>query len=91
MVFNMSPGIFTMRRLCGQDARRPAAAAATTHLGLGATYSTTYFAPYHVARTFATLDHPSGGRAAWNVVTSRATRTRATRWHHRYSGRRGWQ
>ncbi|MQA17655.1 MAG: LLM class flavin-dependent oxidoreductase, partial [Pseudonocardiaceae bacterium] len=45
-------------------------AAATRHLGLGATYSTTYHAPFHVARTFATLDHLSGGRAAWNVVTS---------------------
>ena len=39
-------------------------------LGLGATYSTTYFPPFHVARTFASLDHLSGGRAAWNVVTS---------------------
>ncbi|MFW0796034.1 LLM class flavin-dependent oxidoreductase [Gordonia sp. CPCC 205515] len=47
-----------------------AAAAATEHLGLGATYSTTYYEPFHVARTFATLDHLSGGRAAWNVVTS---------------------
>jgi FMN-dependent oxidoreductase (nitrilotriacetate monooxygenase family) len=47
-----------------------AAAAATEHLGLGATYSTTYYPPFHVARTFATLDHLSGGRAAWNVVTS---------------------
>lgn len=45
-------------------------AAATDHIGLGATYSTTYYAPFHVARTFATLDHLSGGRAAWNMVTS---------------------
>ncbi len=45
-------------------------AAATRSIGLGATYSTTYYSPYHVARTFATLDHLSGGRAAWNVVTS---------------------
>jgi FMN-dependent oxidoreductase (nitrilotriacetate monooxygenase family) len=45
-------------------------AAATSHIGLGATYSTTYYSPFHVARTFATLDHLSGGRAAWNVVTS---------------------
>ncbi|ORA17485.1 LLM class flavin-dependent oxidoreductase [Mycobacterium asiaticum] len=43
---------------------------ATSHIGLGATYSTTYYAPFHVARTFASLDHLSGGRAAWNVVTS---------------------
>ena len=45
-------------------------AATTTRIGLGATYSTTYYAPYHVARTFGSLDHLSGGRAAWNVVTS---------------------
>ena len=45
-------------------------AGATDHIGLGATYSTTYYSPFHVARTFATLDHLSGGRAAWNVVTS---------------------
>lgn len=45
-------------------------AAATRSIGLGATYSTTYYPPFHVARTFATLDHLSGGRAAWNVVTS---------------------
>lgn len=45
-------------------------AGATKHIGLGATYSTTYYAPFHVARLFATLDHMSGGRAAWNVVTS---------------------
>jgi FMN-dependent oxidoreductase (nitrilotriacetate monooxygenase family) len=43
---------------------------ATSRIGVGATYSTTYYPPYHVARTFATLDHLSGGRAAWNVVTS---------------------
>ncbi|MEV0685374.1 LLM class flavin-dependent oxidoreductase [Nocardia sp. NPDC050378] len=45
-------------------------AQSTSHIGLGATYSTTYYAPFHVARTFATLDHLSGGRAGWNVVTS---------------------
>ena len=45
-------------------------AAATRHIGLGATYSTTYYPPFHIARTFGTLDHLSGGRAAWNVVTS---------------------
>ena len=43
---------------------------ATTKLGLGATYSTTYYEPFHVARVFATLDHMLGGRVAWNVVTS---------------------
>ena len=45
-------------------------AGATASIGLGATYSTTYYSPFHVARTFATLDHLTGGRAAWNVVTS---------------------
>jgi FMN-dependent oxidoreductase (nitrilotriacetate monooxygenase family) len=45
-------------------------ASVTDRIGLGATYSTTYYSPFHVARTFATLDHLSGGRAAWNVVTS---------------------
>ncbi len=43
---------------------------ATRHLGVGGTYSTTYYEPFHVARVFATLDHLTGGRAAWNVVTS---------------------
>ena len=43
---------------------------ATSHLGLGATYSTTYYAPFHVARLFASLDHFTNGRVAWNVVTS---------------------
>ena len=45
-------------------------AAATRHLGLGATGSTTYYEPFHIARTFQTLDILSEGRAAWNVVTS---------------------
>ena len=45
-------------------------AAVTKQLGLGATYSTTYYEPFHVARVYATLDHMLGGRAAWNVVTS---------------------
>jgi FMN-dependent oxidoreductase (nitrilotriacetate monooxygenase family) len=43
---------------------------ATKHLGIGGTYSTTYYEPFHVARVFATLDLMLGGRAAWNVVTS---------------------
>lgn len=47
-----------------------ALAALTTHLGLVATVTTTYTEPYHVARKFAALDHLSGGRASWNVVTS---------------------
>ncbi len=43
---------------------------ATTRLGLGTTYSTTYYEPYHVARVFATMDLMLKGRAAWNIVTS---------------------
>lgn len=43
---------------------------ATRHLGIGGTYSTTYYEPFHVARLFGTLDHMIGGRVAWNVVTS---------------------
>jgi FMN-dependent oxidoreductase (nitrilotriacetate monooxygenase family) len=42
----------------------------TRHVGLGATVSTSFAEPFHVARGFASLDHLSGGRAAWNVVTS---------------------
>lgn len=48
----------------------PALATVTSHLGLIATASTTYNEPYHVARKFASLDHLSGGRAGWNLVTS---------------------
>jgi len=48
----------------------PALATVTEHLGLIATASTTYNEPYHVARKFASLDHISGGRAGWNMVTS---------------------
>jgi len=46
-----------------------ALAMVTDRIGLGATVSTTYSEPYNVARAFASLDHISGGRAAWNVVT----------------------
>ena len=48
----------------------PAIAAATTHLGLAVTYSTTYHPPYECARLFSSLDHLTGGRIAWNIVTS---------------------
>lgn len=47
-----------------------AIAAVTTHLGLGGTINTTYNEPVELARQFASLDHLSGGRAAWNLVTS---------------------
>ena len=42
----------------------------TTHVGLGATVSTSFSEPYNVARLFGSIDHLSGGRAAWNVVTT---------------------
>ena len=48
----------------------PALAAVTDKLGLIATGSTTFEEPYLVARRFASLDHISNGRAAWNVVTT---------------------
>lgn len=47
-----------------------ALAGVTTHLGLAGTINATFNEPYELARQFATLDHLSAGRAAWNVVTS---------------------
>ncbi len=47
-----------------------ALAAVTDRLGLAGTINSTFNEPYEVARQFATLDHLSAGRAAWNVVTS---------------------
>jgi FMN-dependent oxidoreductase (nitrilotriacetate monooxygenase family) len=47
-----------------------AMAAATERLGFGVTVSTTYESPYLLARKFSTLDHLTGGRIGWNVVTS---------------------
>ena len=44
--------------------------AVTKRLGLGSTYSTTYYEPFHVARLFQTMDLMTHGRAAWNIVTS---------------------
>ncbi|CAN7291420.1 LLM class flavin-dependent oxidoreductase [Rhizobium sp. LjRoot30] len=47
-----------------------ALAAVTERIGLVATASTTFDQPYHIARRFASLDHISGGRAGWNIVTT---------------------
>ncbi len=47
-----------------------ALAAVTERIGLVATASTTFEQPFHVARRFASLDHISGGRAGWNIVTT---------------------
>jgi FMN-dependent oxidoreductase (nitrilotriacetate monooxygenase family) len=68
-------------QLIGDIGRRPAGsleptvlltaiAAATSRIGLIATASTTYNDPYNLARRFASVDHVSGGRAGWNVVTT---------------------
>ncbi|MGF1424953.1 LLM class flavin-dependent oxidoreductase [Kitasatospora sp. LaBMicrA B282] len=67
--------------LWGDPGRRPsgqleptvlltALAAATERIGLIATASTSYNEPYNLARRFASLDHVSGGRAGWNIVTT---------------------
>ncbi|SEG93358.1 FMN-dependent oxidoreductase, nitrilotriacetate monooxygenase family [Actinacidiphila yanglinensis] len=67
--------------LQGDPGRRPvskleptvlltALAGVTTHIGLIATASTSYNEPYNLARRFASVDHVSGGRAGWNIVTT---------------------
>jgi FMN-dependent oxidoreductase (nitrilotriacetate monooxygenase family) len=48
----------------------PAIAMATSRIGMVATASSTYWEPFNLARQFASIDHISGGRAAWNIVTS---------------------
>ena len=45
-------------------------ARATSRIGLAATMSTTFYQPFHIARSFCTLDHISKGRAGWTIVTS---------------------
>jgi FMN-dependent oxidoreductase (nitrilotriacetate monooxygenase family) len=54
-----------------------ALAMTTSKLGLAATGSTTYGEPYHLARAFSSLDHISGGRAGWNVVTTAYSKSSA--------------
>lgn len=44
-------------------------AAATKNIGFGVTVATTYEQPYHLARRLSTVDHLSGGRLGWNIVT----------------------
>jgi FMN-dependent oxidoreductase (nitrilotriacetate monooxygenase family) len=75
-------GIFYAADLAAQGPNRPtcagldpvvmsaALATHTEHIGLAATISTTFSEPFNVAKAMATLDHISGGRAAWNIVTS---------------------
>jgi FMN-dependent oxidoreductase (nitrilotriacetate monooxygenase family) len=45
-------------------------AAVTKHIGLAATFSTSHSHPFYAARLWATIDHLTGGRSGWNVVTS---------------------
>jgi len=52
-----------------------AVASVTQHIGLVATINTNYEHPYHVARKLSSLDHLSGGRAGWNVVSSLSEHT----------------
>ncbi|NKY88583.1 LLM class flavin-dependent oxidoreductase [Nocardia veterana] len=61
--YNAAPGLEPITLLT-------AIAAATSRLGLIATASTTYYEPYNLARLFSSLDHISGGRAGWNIVTT---------------------
>jgi FMN-dependent oxidoreductase (nitrilotriacetate monooxygenase family) len=74
--FADSPGVVPFRpRFMAQAGYDPidllaALAPLTSHLGLLATASTTYSTPWDLARRFATLDHLSGGRAGWNIVTT---------------------
>ncbi|WOH52507.1 LLM class flavin-dependent oxidoreductase [Bradyrhizobium sp. sBnM-33] len=65
----------TIARVGGNDGFEPitllsALSSRTQDIGLVATATTTYYQPYHLARMFASLDHLSRGRAAWNIVTS---------------------
>ncbi|MBS0877736.1 MULTISPECIES: LLM class flavin-dependent oxidoreductase [unclassified Tatumella] len=59
-------------------------AAVTQHIGLIATATTSYNQPYHIARQFASLDHLSGGRAGWNLVTSDAANEAANFNRHQH-------
>jgi FMN-dependent oxidoreductase (nitrilotriacetate monooxygenase family) len=74
--FADSPGVALFRtRFMAQSGFDPidvlaALTPVTAHIGLIATASTTYSTPWDIARRFATLDHLSGGRAGWNIVTT---------------------
>jgi N-acetyl-S-(2-succino)cysteine monooxygenase len=75
--FADSPGLATFRARyfpqVGFDPLELIAALSqlTSHVGLIATASTTYSAPYDLARRLSTIDHLSGGRVGWNIVTTR--------------------
>lgn len=69
------PGIRHAVQFPGNDPTLlfPALAQVTRHLGFIATYSTTYYPPFHTAKLFSSLDHFTGGRVGWNIVTSYLT------------------
>jgi FMN-dependent oxidoreductase (nitrilotriacetate monooxygenase family) len=83
MFFADTPGVFDRYRDSHEDAVRygvcwpcldpvvllSALAAATTHLGLAATMSTSSYQPWTIVRQLGTLDYLSGGRVGWNIVT----------------------
>ncbi len=65
----MADGFFGLSRRFEPFTLLSALAAVTQHIGLIGTADTTYNEPYHLARKYASLDHLSRGRAAWNLVT----------------------
>ncbi|TVY93670.1 Dimethyl-sulfide monooxygenase [Lachnellula willkommii] len=69
---NVGPGVPSAAQFPVNDPLYlvPVLAAATKNLVFGITASTTYEQPYQMARRFSTVDHLSGGRVAWNIVTS---------------------
>ncbi|WP_084647007.1 LLM class flavin-dependent oxidoreductase [Mesorhizobium sp. WSM2561] len=71
----------TIARASGSDGFEPitllsALSSRTRDIGLVATATTTYYQPYQLACMLASLDHLSGGRAAWNIVTSAYSRSK---------------
>ena len=68
-VRHSAPGVFEPLTLL------TALATVTDHIGLIATASTGFSEPYNLARWFSSLDHISGGRAGWNIVTSAGDRS----------------
>jgi N-acetyl-S-(2-succino)cysteine monooxygenase len=79
-----SAGSFTRAVSLEPMSLLPALAAVTSKIGLIATGSTTYSDPYTIARRFAAIDQISGGRAAWNLVTSQFEAEAANYGHERH-------
>jgi FMN-dependent oxidoreductase (nitrilotriacetate monooxygenase family) len=72
---SVEPGIRQAVQFPGNDPTLlfAAMAAATRHIGFISTYSTSYYPPFHTAKLFSSLDHFTGGRVGWNIVTSYLT------------------